>query len=533
MKIDVHALREYVEEALKELTEEQTGLTEAIQATDTFIVETKASFEGKTADASRAYLEEAYKPIQQKTLEINQLLMATLQKYLVDAEAEFGAYGIVDMAYIKQDYRRELEQMMQEENQVYRELNQLIDKVNEFVPIEPANLGQLEQLHYDMLREVSLIEAKLTDFDTKWSAEFGKVEVLQDELANMLSQVTNSKTMPTNYKAGSIHFMTVAQQTLYNQLPQEFKDAIANGFATIDDFQATDDGFIICMVPIGEEGYSDWYPYCIKNSGGEYIFGLSKLRANGEGAIGISISFISLNIEELNLIFSKKKKGNDFDYDENSSIYKSIYGVGQGNSDILNYFSNPNTKAAYLISDLYVQKIVNENYKDGKLKTNNLDGLEDYQSEKLDSLGCFVDGIIHIKDRYNLTEAEYNSILITHTANTSIYSFAAEVQAHAMGTGYSQDSFKNNGTALLGGVSGFVALPILGPLGATAGFTLTKWGLDNVQKSGVKSDSGVGESGSNPVTNKAMEEAFGRNDSFFTKEHIKIHSDEEKERHGW
>ncbi|WP_088825565.1 T7SS effector LXG polymorphic toxin [Listeria goaensis] len=206
MKIDVQALREHVQEVIQDLKEEQTSLTDAIQATDTFVIQTKESFEGKTADASRAYLQEAYKPVQQKTLDINKLMLTTLQKYVTDAETQFGAYGIVDVPAIKYEYKRELEQMMQEEMQVYRELNQLIEEVNEFVPIEPANLGQLEQLHYDILREITLVEAKLTDFDVKWTVEFEKVEALQEELASMLTKVGNQTITPTNYRKGMMVF---------------------------------------------------------------------------------------------------------------------------------------------------------------------------------------------------------------------------------------------------------------------------------------------------------------------------------------
>ncbi|WP_088825629.1 T7SS effector LXG polymorphic toxin [Listeria goaensis] len=220
MRIDVQALRDHVQETIADLNEEQTSLNDALQATDTFIIETKDSFEGKTADASRAYLEEVYKPVQQKTLEINKLMIATLQKYMADAEAQFGRYGIVDIPAIKHEYKRELEQMMQEEMHVYRELNQLIDEVNEFVPIESANLGQLEQLHYDVLREITLVEAKLADFDIKWNRKFRNVEVLQEELANMLTKVGNQTITPTTYQKGTIVFNDIEAEFLLTMQAQ-------------------------------------------------------------------------------------------------------------------------------------------------------------------------------------------------------------------------------------------------------------------------------------------------------------------------
>ncbi|UVD69754.1 LXG domain-containing protein [Listeria innocua] len=66
MKIDVRELNEIVSENIVMLKKEYENLNIAMNATTNFTVETQEFFKGKTADASRAYLQEAYKPVQQK-----------------------------------------------------------------------------------------------------------------------------------------------------------------------------------------------------------------------------------------------------------------------------------------------------------------------------------------------------------------------------------------------------------------------------------------------------------------------------------
>ncbi|MBC2319669.1 T7SS effector LXG polymorphic toxin [Listeria booriae] len=535
MKIDVRELREFVSDHITALTKEHETLHDAMTATTTFTTETQEFFKGKTADASRAYLQEAYQPVQQKTLEVNELMTKTLDAYIADAEAQFGANGIVDIPAIEMEYKRNLNQFTDYERQEYRELNEFIQEANEFISFPTSNLSLVEELHHDALAEITKVRMKLEDFETKWNTEFNKVETLQTELDHMLAQVGNNTITPTSYQAGMIKFMNAEQQALYDKLPPEFKDAITSGFATIDDFQSTNDGFIVCTKPLGTEEYADWYTYCIKDENGDFVFGVCKLRSNlnAKSGIGIAISFIEVLPSDLNLIFSKQKTGNEFDSEENSSIYKAIYGLGEGNPALLNYFSDSNSKAPYLIADLYVKKIVDSNIKDGIISTQDLSALEDYQLEQLEALGCYKDGKLYILDKDNLTEAEYRLILLCYSANTSIYSFAAEVQAHATGTGFAEDPWKSNATSALVGLGAGALFPPLAILSGTIGFYGTKYGLGEVQKSGVKSDSGVGEAGDSAPSKKVMEEAFGREDSYLTKEQRELHESEEKKKHGW
>ncbi|HFK6935251.1 TPA: T7SS effector LXG polymorphic toxin [Listeria monocytogenes] len=208
MEIDVRELKERVNDHITALTKEHEILSEAMTATTTFTTETQDFFKGKTADATRAYLEEAYHPVQKKMLAINELMTKTLTDYLADAIAQFGANGIVDIPTVDMDYKQMLNRVTDQELEAYRELNGLIQEANEFISFSSANLAWLEELDYDMLAEITKIRVKLDDFETKWAKEFSKVTTLQDELDHMLAQTNNNTLTPTSYQAGMISFET-------------------------------------------------------------------------------------------------------------------------------------------------------------------------------------------------------------------------------------------------------------------------------------------------------------------------------------
>ncbi|MBC1499646.1 hypothetical protein HB943_03450 [Listeria weihenstephanensis] len=238
MKIDVRELNELVNENITALTKEHETLSDAMTATTTFTTETQAFFKGKTADASRAYLQEAYLPVQQKTLEVNELMTKTLTAYIADAQAQFGANGIVDIPAIEMEYKRNLNQLTDYERQEYRELNDLIQEANEFISFPTTNLSLLEELQHDALAEITKIRMKLEDFETKWNAEFSKVESLQDELDRMLAQIESNKITPTGYQAGTFQFVSpIKSPDEFDSLQEYYKYvtewAVTNGKAKV------------------------------------------------------------------------------------------------------------------------------------------------------------------------------------------------------------------------------------------------------------------------------------------------------------
>lgn len=238
MKIDVSELRELVSDHITALTKEHETLHDAMTATTTFTTETQEFFKGKTADASRAYLQEAYRPVQQKTLEVNELMTKMLTAYLADVEAQFGANGIVDIPAIEMEYQRNLNQLTDYERQEYRELNDLIQEANEFISFPTSNLSLLEELQHDALAEITKVRMKLEDFETKWNTEFNKVETLQTELDRMLAQVGNNTITPTSYQAGTFQFVSPIKSPDEFDTVQEYYKyvtewAVANGKAKV------------------------------------------------------------------------------------------------------------------------------------------------------------------------------------------------------------------------------------------------------------------------------------------------------------
>ncbi|MBF2349062.1 hypothetical protein IA935_07350, partial [Listeria marthii] len=222
MKIDVRELNELVNENIAALTKEHEVLSDAITATTTFTTETQEFFKGKTADASRAYLQEAYQPVQQWMLQINEQLTKMQKAYLDDAEAQFGANGLVDIPAIQMEYKLHLNQLTDREMQEYRELNSLIQEANEFIAFPMSNLGLFEELHHDGIAEIAKINMQLEGFETKWRNEFSKIENLQTELDAMLTQVDNNKITPTSYQAGMISFENVEKEAFIAMMNEQF-----------------------------------------------------------------------------------------------------------------------------------------------------------------------------------------------------------------------------------------------------------------------------------------------------------------------
>ena len=113
------------------------------------------------------------------------------------------------------------------------------------------------------------------------------------------------------------------------------------------------------------------------------------------------------------------------------------------------YFMSARSEGAYLVAATYIKHIasfsqngylgVPEHYKEIVQQSNSYKN-----SEKLARLPRFIDRLnreagyticdndqIFIRNREELTQYESAAILATHTGNTSLYSFAAEVEYHA------------------------------------------------------------------------------------------------------
>ena len=203
--------------------------------------------------------------------------------------------------------------------------------------------------------------------------------------------------------------------------------------------------------------FDDWFLYAVPNEE-EYTYSLLKFReqehdaedgspADGDTP-GVTISFISFDCEMLIACLAVPTDENRKKLDV--EINRVVAYKGQRHHKALKrYFRNPQSHGAYLVANIYTRYIasfaengclaVPEHYKEIVQQSNSYK-----YSGKLARLPRFVETLnkaagrvvcdnenIYLENREELTEQEVLAILATHTGNTSVYSFAAEVEYHA------------------------------------------------------------------------------------------------------
>ena len=203
--------------------------------------------------------------------------------------------------------------------------------------------------------------------------------------------------------------------------------------------------------------FDDWFLYAVPNIS-EYTYGLLKLReqehdtedgspADGDTP-GVTISFIAFTIEILHKCLSEPTVQNRQAL--NAEINRVVARRGQKHHIALKYyFVKPQSQGTYLVAALYTKCIAS------LAENGSLDVPEYYKelvqrsvsyksNAKFARLPRFIESLnrqaghtvcdnakIYIKDRQNPDIYESAAILATHTGNTSLYSFAAEVEYHA------------------------------------------------------------------------------------------------------
>jgi hypothetical protein len=188
------------------------------------------------------------------------------------------------------------------------------------------------------------------------------------------------------------------------------------------------------------------------------VYSLLKLREQeydaGEGASadgdtpGVTVSFIGFNTEILLQCLSDPTDENRSKL--NTEINRVVVHRGQRHHNALkNYFKNPKSDGPYLIADRYVKTIAS--YADGgklELPQRYKEIVRQSKSRKCSAksarLPRFIEELnkaagravcdgewIYLENREEIGGYESAAILATHTGNTSVYSFAAEVEYHA------------------------------------------------------------------------------------------------------
>ena len=203
--------------------------------------------------------------------------------------------------------------------------------------------------------------------------------------------------------------------------------------------------------------FDDWFLYAVPN-GDAYVYSLFKLReqefdlndalSSDGDTPGVTISFISLNTD--NLLGCLADPSDDKATELAAEINRVVSYKGQLHHEALKeYFINPRAQGAYLVADMYVRTMasyaengvikVPEFYKEiAKRSSSNKKFIKAARLPRFIELlnraaGRMVcdNENIYIKNREALGEYEFDAILATHTGNTSVYSFAAEVEYHA------------------------------------------------------------------------------------------------------
>ena len=203
--------------------------------------------------------------------------------------------------------------------------------------------------------------------------------------------------------------------------------------------------------------FDDWFLYAVPNEG-DHTYSLLKLReqehdaedgspADGDTP-GVTISFISFNYSVLLNCLAEPTDENRKKL--NTEINRVVARQGQSHHKALKrYFANPQSQGAYLMADTYIKHIaafgenghlaVPEAYKaivqrsisyKSSQKWARLPSFIQELNEKAGYAVCDNENI-YIADPEAITEYEAAAILATHTGNTSLYSFAAEVEYHA------------------------------------------------------------------------------------------------------
>lgn len=261
-------------------------------------------------------------------------------------------------------------------------------------------------------------------------------------------------------------------------LPNIFGILLSRSCIEESDIISSSDGFFMAYKPVSsilsvkgivdfpdlsgerlpcESFFDDWFLYAVPDEEG-YTYSLLKLReqehdaedgspADGDTP-GVTISFISFHPEALLDCLSTPTDENRVKL--SVEINRVVAKRGESHHRALkSYFREPKSEGAYLVADVYTRHIASYS-RDGLLEVPERykeilqQSISYKHSEKLARIPRFIEELnltagrvicdnekIYIEDSEALTRHEALAILATHTGNTSVYSFAAEVEYHA------------------------------------------------------------------------------------------------------
>lgn len=267
--------------------------------------------------------------------------------------------------------------------------------------------------------------------------------------------------------------------TEYNKIPDCFLLLIESGIIEENNIEKTDDGFFCLNKSIAdiladkeiytfpadggielkcENYYDDWYVYALQEDNG-YVYGLFKLREQeydmyaGEKADydspGVTVSFIAYDIDTLMKCICAPTDENRLAM--SNEINRVVARRRQKHNSVKKkYFCKTESKASYLIAELFVKHILSfvhkgfiivpQKYEEiysaslalpNGSKEKRLTDFINRNNADAGRIVCDHDKI-YINDPENPDRYEKLAILATHTADTSFNCFACEVQYHAL-----------------------------------------------------------------------------------------------------
>ncbi len=286
-------------------------------------------------------------------------------------------------------------------------------------------------------------------------------------VSQMEEQVDLLKNTPINPETQAYRLESVFP----NYIKKEYIDIlplILKKYLTENDIKKTEDGFFVSTKSIedllkdmGLKGsdvigetkvsdYDDWYLAGVRKNNREFVYTLIKMRepTDSQGAKGSKVSFVELNMESCEDIFKQLEKNGKLSDDEKRKLEKQFYKVTNADENSMvdktlkEYFPNPKSDGSYLIADCIVSKVAGTATKNTNSKGYTYSIETPYEDnvrqckkklDKLEKKGVYnkEKNEINIKDINNLSEDEYDAILIVTTGNPDAYSYAAENQYHA------------------------------------------------------------------------------------------------------
>ena len=262
-------------------------------------------------------------------------------------------------------------------------------------------------------------------------------------------------------------------------IPDYYSRLIADGLINENNIEKTDDGFFCLNKSVSDilaekeihtfpadngnelkcdNYFDDWYIYAIETEKG-FVYSLFKLREQeydmyaGERADydspGVTVCFVAYDVNTLTKCLDEPTNENKIAMSD--EINRVVARRGQKHhSAIKKYFCKTDSKASYLIAELYIRHILSFTHKgfiivpqkyeeiystslvqsaDSKEKR-----LPDFINQNNEAAGRIVcdHDKIYINNPQSPDRFEKLAILATHTADTSFNCFACEVQYHAM-----------------------------------------------------------------------------------------------------